>query len=42
MKQTENTKYCPTQKAINAKNKTINKSLHVKGKKTTKKVRNKK
>lgn len=37
-----NKNYSPVQKEINAKNKSINKKLHVKGKKTTTKVRNKK
>jgi hypothetical protein len=41
MKMNPNPNYDPTQKATNAKNKQINKALHVKGKKTTAKPRNK-
>ena len=37
-----NKDYDATQKATNAKNKEINKQLHEKGKKTSKKPRNKK
>jgi hypothetical protein len=37
-----NKDYDATQKEINAKNKAINKQLHVKGKKTSKRTRNKK
>lgn len=42
MKKNENKEYCPTQKAINAKNKQINRELHAKGVKRGGKVRNKK
>lgn len=42
MKKTENKEYCPTQKAINAKNKDINRKLHEKGVKRGGKVRNRK
>ena len=41
MKQTINKNYCPVQKETNAKNKSINKAIHAKGKKTTLKPRNK-
>jgi len=37
-----NKDYCPQQKETNAKNKAINAKLHEKGKKTSKRVRNKK
>jgi hypothetical protein len=42
MKKTENKDYDPTQKAINEKNKQINKELHKKGVKRGGKVRNRK
>lgn len=37
-----NKEYCPTQKAINAKNKQINRELHKKGEKRGGKKRNRK